>query len=184
MPPTQKAVNMELWKDIPGYEGIYEASNHGRIRTKANKTTSNSRFRIRHWKQRILKQKYSTRSSGKKDFRVSLWKNGKRHDYLTARLIALTWCDGFSDGMTVNHIDGNPENNNADNLEWVSLERNIRHGFDNGFFRKNMKPVTLMINGEMVSFASMSEASRALGRSHGYVSSAIKKGQITLEAMA
>lgn len=174
---------MELWKDIPGYEGIYEASNHGRIRSSANKTTSNSKFSVRCWKQRILKQKHTTRSTGKKDYRVSLWKDGKQHDHLVARLIALTWCDGYTDGMTVNHIDGNPENNHADNLEWVSRSDNIRHGYEHGLYRQNMKPVTLVINGKKASFASMAEASMAMGRNHGYVSNAIKNGLITLEAV-
>ena len=47
----------EIWKDIPDYEGIYQASNLGRIRTASNKTTHSVRHGIRHWEQRILKFK-------------------------------------------------------------------------------------------------------------------------------
>ena len=48
----------EIWKDVVGYENLYEVSNYGRIRTHENKTTSSARFKERHWKQRILKQKF------------------------------------------------------------------------------------------------------------------------------
>ena len=166
---------IEEWKAIPGYEGLYEVSNTGRIRTDANKVTSNARFPVRHWKQRIMKPKYLTRSTGKKDARICLWKSGKGKTFLVSRLVAMAWCGGYSDGMTVNHIDGNSENNNADNLEWVTLADNIRHGFDTGLFNNNCIPVTIEICGIQQNFPSMSAASRALGHKDGYISNAIKK---------
>lgn len=126
---------MEQWKMIPGYEGLYEASTHGQIRTAEGKTTSNARYPKRVWKQRVLKQKYAYRKSGHlKDARVCLWKDGKEKTFLVSRLVAMTWCDGYADGLTVNHKDGNPLNNNSDNLEWVSLAENIRHGFKTGLY--------------------------------------------------
>ena len=99
----------ENWKAIPGYEGLYEASTLGRIRTAEGKTTSSRRFFKRVWKQRILKGRA-----------VSLWKDGKEKDWLVARLVAMTWIDGYCEGMTVNHKDRNRFNNNIDNLEWLS----------------------------------------------------------------
>lgn len=165
---------MEQWKDIPGYEGLYEASNMGRIRTNANKVTSNARFPVRHWKQRVMKLKYQKRSNGKMDARVCLWKDGKEKTFLVARLIALAWCDGYCEGMTVDHIDGNPENNNASNLEWVSIGDNIRRGFENGLF-PTMRPVKVEINGEIRNYRSMSEASRALGYNSGYLSCKLRR---------
>lgn len=65
---------MEIWKDIPGYENLYEASNLGRVRTCEGKITSNARYPIRKWKSRIMKFKTSTNKYGRKDYRVSLWK--------------------------------------------------------------------------------------------------------------
>lgn len=47
----------ELWKDIPGYEGLYQASNLGRIRSAPGKTTSSARYKVRVWKVRIIKAK-------------------------------------------------------------------------------------------------------------------------------
>lgn len=165
---------MEQWRDIPGYEGLYEASNMGRIRTNANKVTSNARFPKRHWKQRIIKQKYQKRSNGKTDARVCLWKDGKEKTFLVARLVALAWCDGYSDGMTVDHVDGNPTNNNASNLEWVTLAENIRRGFDNGLY-PTMHQIAMEIDGKTFTFRSLSEASRALGYKSGYLSNRLKR---------
>ena len=119
--PHKRQKKMEEWKDIPGYEGLYQASNFGNIRTHADKVTSSARFKIRHWKQRIMKQKFQARPNGKKDARVCLWKEGKEKTFLVSRLVAMTWCDGYLPGLTVNHIDGNPKNNCADNLEWTTL---------------------------------------------------------------
>ena len=126
---------MEQWKMIPGYEGLYEASTYGQIRTAEGKTTSNARYPKRVWKQRILKLKYVHRKNGRlKDARVCLWKDGKEKTFLVSRLVAMTWCDGYADGLTVNHKDGNPLNNDCSNLEWISLAENIRHGFRTGLY--------------------------------------------------
>lgn len=165
-------MRMEKWLDIPGFEKLYQASNFGNIRTCEGKTTSNSRYPKRVWKQRILKQKYNTTRRGRKDARVGLWKDGKEHTFLVARLVALAWCDGYSEGTTVNHIDGNSLNNKASNLEWVTLKENIQKGFAKGLY-STAKPVTIVVNDRALSFNSMSAASRFLGKSNQYISGRI-----------
>ena len=125
---------MEEWKDIPGYEGLYQASTQGQIRTCEGKVTSNARYGKRVWKQRILKQKCCQNAKGRSDLRVELWKGNSHKTWLVSRLIAMTWCDGYRDGWTVNHINGNPMDNRAENLEWLSLGDNIRHGFAIGLY--------------------------------------------------
>lgn len=165
---------MEKWKQIPGYEGIYDASDMGRIRSTPGKTTRSALYNNRTWKTRVMKVKWEKRPCGKMDARVCLWKDGKEHTHLVARLVALAWCDGYSDGMTVNHIDGNPENNRADNLEWVKLSDNIRHAFDTGLCSSFQTPVCLVdTDGVTHKFRSLADASRFLGRSTGYVSNVI-----------
>ena len=164
---------MELWKDIPCYEGIYQASNTGRIRTCEGKTTTNARFPLRHWEQRILKQKYSKNKFGRSDARVNLWKDGIEKTWLVARLVGLTWCDGYEDGKTINHINGNSLDNRADNLEWTSLAENIRKGFEDGLYPQ--KRVRLYNADAQYEFISMSKAGQFLGRSKGYISDRVKK---------
>ena len=168
---------MEKWKDIPGYEGIYQASTLGNIRTCEGKTTFTERHGVRHWKQRVLKQKLTVNTKGRTDARIILWKGGREKTWLVARLIALTWCDGFQDGFTVNHINGNPLDNSAENLEWVSLRENIKKGFADGLYRKKQIPVMLVNEHMHFEFDSFADADRFLGHSEGYISNALKRNR-------
>lgn len=181
---TLDCPSKEIWKDIPGYEGIYQASTFGNIRTAEGKITSNKRYAVRRWKQRILKPKSPKSDGYRGDLRVSLWKDGASKDFLVARLVAMTWVKGYSDDMTVNHIDGNYLNNRIDNLEWVSLRDNIRKGFETGLFSKSQTKVRLIDeNHNYIDFASLSEASRYLSRNNGYISNRIKKSKLFAKAL-
>lgn len=166
----------EVWKPIPGYEGIYEASNLGRIRTANGKTTSNARYPVRVWQQRVLKPKVQTRSNGKKDQRVNLWKDGVESTQLVARLVAMSFLPMPFDKLTVNHINGNPMDNRVENLEWCTIQENIHHAFETGLQKKSERAVVLeSFDGHKLSFKSMAEASRYLGRNNGYVSGRIAR---------
>lgn len=175
---------MENWKPIPGYEGIYEASDCGRIRTAEGKTTSSALYPVRRWKQRVLKTKMLARKNGKhSDLRVNLWKDGKEKTYLVARLVAMAWCPGYAEGLTVNHKDGNPLNNVPENLEWISLKANIQHAFNTGI-ATNQRPIKLVApGGKIVPFRSLAEASRCLGRSHGYLSRQVSNNKGICDAI-
>lgn len=168
---------MEQWKDIPGYEGIYQVSTLGRIRTCEGKTTHTERHGIRHWKQRIIKQKICKNRYGRKDARVSLWKDGNEKTWLVSRLVGLAWCTGYYDGLTINHINGNPLDNRAKNLEWVTLSENIKKGYENGLFANCQHSIQLVCEEGTLVFASKAAASRFLGRNFGYVSNSLKIGR-------
>lgn len=168
---------MEVWKDIPQYEGLYQASSEGRIRTVEGKTTYTARHGERHWKSRIMKGRGDNYTTGK---RVGLWKDGTMKEYLVARLIAITFLGDPPDGYTVNHIDGNRLNNAVSNLEWLSLADNIRHGFATGLYAKSQKRVCLISGNEKLAFPSMREASRFLGRNEHYISDCHTKGRNAL----
>lgn len=169
---------IELWKDIPGYEGLYQASNEGRVRSAPGKTTYTDLRGIRHWKVRILKSRGCC-PAGK---RASLWKDGKCKDWLQARLVALTWVPGYRDGFTVNHINGNRSDNRACNLEWISLRDNIKHGYRTGLYRKIQMPIILkdLQTGALLPFPSQAEVCRYLGKSHSFIHTRIKKGNLLL----
>jgi hypothetical protein len=168
---------MEEWRDIPGYEGIYQASNKGNIRSKPGKVTSNKRFTQRVWKTRILKPKFQKRKDGRIDARVHLWKNGTNKTWLVSRLVGLAWCTGFSENLTINHINGNSLDNRADNLEWVSIAENIQKGFAAGLYAKTQKPVCLRTGQTSFCFNSMAEASRYLGWNSGYINNCLRKNR-------
>lgn len=169
---------MEQWKPIPKYEGIYDASNCGRIRSAVGKTTSNNRYPMRRWKSRIIKPRYSINRKGRRDARVCLWKDGEERYFLVARLVASAWLGEPKDGMTVNHINGDYNDNRPENLEWVSLADNIKHGFENGLFDSFQRRVSLTDNdGNATEYRSFSQASAALGRNSGYISTALSRGQ-------
>lgn len=167
----------ETWKDIPGYEGIYQASTYGRIRTADGKTTHSIRHGERHWGMRVLKPKGCAefRRCG---YRVSLWKDKRFKDYLVCRLVATTFLENLIDTkMTVNHKDGDRLNNHVGNLEWLTLSDNIRHGFLNNFFPQNQTKLTNVETGEVKTYRSMSEAGKHIGRSSGYISLCVKNGR-------
>ena len=105
----------EIWKPVPGYELQYEASSLGRIRSTRSKT--NTRCGL------ILKPKVSKR----KYLDVTLCNNGIKKSYRVHAVIAVAFLGPRPLGGTVNHKDGNKQNNTVDNLEWCSVKDNIRH---------------------------------------------------------
>lgn len=161
---------MEIWKDIPNYEG-YQVSNLGRIRTH-NKTTYTKLHGVRHWKDRILKQKYSPKD---KSYRVELWKDGKHKTILVHRIVAVTFLgESLDTKLTVNHKDGNRRNNNINNLEWLTIKENIQHAFANNLsYQQNCTLVNS--KGEKIYFLSLAKASLFLNRNKGYISLCLKK---------
>lgn len=165
MCPSDKSDDMITWKDIPHYEGIYEASTDGKVRTVNGKTTFTKHHGVRHWKQKELSQ--SWHSNG---YMVTLYKNGKPRKLLVARIVASTFLENLLDtNMTVNHKDGNRKNNSISNLEWLTRHDNIKHGFDTGLYPT--RSICIMSQyGEVKSFPSMSSASKFLGRDNRYVS--------------
>lgn len=168
----------EVWKPIPGYEGLYEASTLGRIRSAEGKTTSSARFPKRVWKQRILKPKTEIRKGNKNlsDERVNLWKDGKEKTFLVSRLVAMTFCSLPYERFTVNHINGDPSDNRPDNLEWVTLKENIRHGFNTGLYEGVKKPVYLFDEqSNKKRFDSMEDAGKYIGKDGKYISNVIAK---------
>lgn len=104
---------IEAWKPVVGYEGLYEVSDMGHVKSSLT--------------GRMLKQ--CNHSHGY--LQLSIRKNGKQKTYRTHTLV-LTAFVTKPDGHIVNHKDGNKKNNNLSNLEWVTYGGNLKHAMDSG----------------------------------------------------
>ncbi len=156
---------ISIWRDIPGWEGLYQASLLGHIRSMPKR----GRPAV------VLRERYARRDrSVQKDPRVNLSRKSKMTTYHVARLIAMTWCKGYAPGLQVNHIDGDPLNNRASNLEWVTAAENEAHAIRTGII--DSWPVCLMRAGECVAYRSMKAASTAIGRNKDYISKRLRRG--------
>ena len=124
-----------IWKDVVGYEGIYEVSNTGLVRTHENKITHSTLHGERKWKQRILKQKVSKDNN----HRVELYKDKKGKTWLVHRVVAFAFIPLVEGKEYINHIDGNRHNNHRLNLEWCNHTENNNHAFDTGLKKCNKR---------------------------------------------
>jgi hypothetical protein len=164
---------MEAWRDVVGYEDIYEVSDNGNIRTKADKITHTDRRGVRHWKQRVLYQKITSCGA----HRVDLWKDGSHKTLQVHRIVALAFLEKPYGKDFINHIDGNRHNNNLINLEWCTSTENNNHAFDNGLMTSARKVIlTNIISRESLEFRSMSKASLYLNKYHYFICELSKRG--------
>ena len=97
----------EIWADINGYDGRYQVSTWGRVRSVNG----------------ILKPYENEKGY----LKIGLMKDGKLHKHRVNRLVAETFIPNYANFPEVNHIDGNKQNNSFTNLEWVSSRQNREH---------------------------------------------------------
>jgi len=117
----------EIWKDIPEFEGMYQISNLGRVKSLA-RNMPQPHFPNRWFKEKIL---IAACGGYKKNYMiVNLKKNNKQHLMLVHRLIAEAFISNPENYETVNHINGNHKDNRIENLEWCSGLQNTRHYWD------------------------------------------------------
>ncbi len=113
----------EIWKDIEGYEGLYQVSNLGRTKSLKRKF--------------VKEEKILTYTKNKKGYlQVSLAKNGKTKTERVNRLVAKTFIPNPKNLPQVNHIDGNKLDNSIENLEWCDCKYNINEAWKIGLNKK------------------------------------------------
>ena len=110
----------EIWKDIKGYEGYYQVSNYGRVKSLDRYVNHNTRKSIFLRKGKILKP-YKNNTGY---LQVTLRINNKNNMFLLHRLIYQAFIDRLLPNLQIDHIDNNPLNNCIDNLQQVTNREN------------------------------------------------------------
>ncbi len=148
----------EIWKDVIGFEGSYQVSSLGNVKT------SLRRPRIK--KQSLNKYGYPV---------TMLYRNNKSKQYKIHRLMAIAFIPNPDRKLQVNHKDGNRSNNLLSNLEWVTHSENVRHGFLMGRKLYNSKPVNQYSKSlEFIrQFESRGKAASEIGTSTSLINSCI-----------
>lgn len=151
----------EIWLPVKGYEGLYEVSDLGRIRSVP----------------RVIDRRYMGKTDARQSYggrvliaypnshgylHVGLWSKNKRQARIVHRLVAEAFLSGPSE-RTVNHKNGIKTDNRAANLEWATYSENHLHAVNTGL-RKNCLPYTDPDTG--MTYPSLMQACRALKRSY------------------
>lgn len=113
----------EKWKPIPEYEGLYEVSNIGNVRSLIG-------WNGREYYTRVKMLKQTNSTTGYK--KVELTKKGVKKSIKTHRLVAMAFIENKEKKPFVNHIDGNRLNNKVENLEWCTQKENVQHAIRTG----------------------------------------------------
>ena len=112
---------MEVWKTVEGYEGYYEVSNLGNVRSLTRVVPHST------WGKMVRYGKEKKKMVNKDGYLVvKLSKDGTDKNIYVHTLVAKAFVDGYESGMEVNHIDANKQNNCASNLEWVTHNDNVQ----------------------------------------------------------
>lgn len=127
----------ETWRDIHGYEGWYQVSDAGHVRSLDRMVTQRSRWGIQ---TRIMPGRLIKPTDNGHGYKiVSLKKNGERKNGYIHRLVAEAFLERKPGFDEVNHIDADPSNNHVTNLEWINRQGNINCAVPHMCHQKNGK---------------------------------------------
>ena len=114
---TKGGNNMEIWKDIEGYEGLYQVSTFGNVRSL-------------NYRNRGFVKNLTPKRNNKGYLWVELVKNKRRKCFLIHRLVAMAFIDNPEGFEFINHKDEEPSNCDVSNLEWCSRSYNVRYSIE------------------------------------------------------
>ena len=175
----------EIWKDIKGYEGYYQISNFGKVKS-VERIVEHKPYNLTV-KESIRKLKLDTKGY----YYLMLSKNGIIKNTKVHQLVANAFIPNPLNKPCVNHIDGNKLNNNVNNLEWVTYKENSQHARRTGLFseesnkkslralaiyRENVKKPILKLKNDIVleTYSSIAEAARLNNLSPSNISATLR----------
>lgn len=160
---------MEIWKDIEGWEGYYQVSTEGRVRS-LPRTVASSRC-TSNLKGRILKP----RPDPKGYMKVALCRDGICYSRKVHRLVAQAFIPNPDNLATVNHKDEVKSNNRLENLEWLSNADNTAYGTRGDRIRQKLsQPIIGTKDGKDFYFSSISSAAKHFDGTSANIISALK----------
>lgn len=163
-----------IWKPIEGYEGLYEVSNKGDIKSlPRRKGLKNGCSYIT--KERILRPSMTTTGYWK----IELTKDMKKKSKKIHRLIAKAFIPKVEGKPQINHIDGNPLNNEISNLEWSTQQENVQHAIDIGLRKTKIIPKKMLEKLYLKEGKSMREIGEIFNVSHALIDARLNKYDIT-----
>lgn len=158
----------EVWKDVVGYEGLYQVSNLGRVKMLSRNVLANKS--VRTIKEHIITQHISQKGY----LYVCLWDNNKGKKVYVHKIVLSSFLRGKGIGEECNHLNENRTDNRLNNLEWCSHKYNINYGERTKKHSKSMKNhkslsvpvIQLSLNNEYIAeYPSLREAGRVMNRS-------------------
>lgn len=165
----------EIWKDIEGYEGYYQVSNYGNIKSLSRIIYSEKRSNYKT-KEKVLRQSNTTTGYKK----VELVKEGIKKSYKVHRLVATAFIPNPENKPEVNHIDGNKINNYIENLEWVTSSENSIHAYETGLNPKKIDLDEKEIIKEYNNGTSKEEIAKLFNVSNVVIARILKENNIKL----
>lgn len=160
----------EIWKDIHGYNGIYQVSNFGRIRSNGfefKQKVSNGIEVKRYALPKILSQSYTVEGY----LVVTLLKDRKAKQYKVHRIIADAFIPNPENKPVINHINGVKDDNRLENLEWVTVKENTQHAHSTGLCGRNGKSKFVARLNEDGSIAEVFESGLKAASCYGHYNS-------------
>jgi hypothetical protein len=150
------------WRDVEGYHGLYQVSNHGSVRRRG----------------KII----ATSMANSGYLFVSLYKNDVRKNMYVHRIVAMAFIDNKESFKYINHKDNSKLNNNADNLEWCTQAHNLWHSANHGRRALDRKKVVAKTIDNIVIgiYNSIKDAARELGLNSGVISACCHGKQKTI----
>ena len=153
---------MEEYKDIQGYEGIYQVSNLGNVKSLA-RTLQEPSGKERKTKEKVLKSSLDNKGYPK----LNLHLNNVRITRRVHRLVALALIPNPEGKEQVNHINGDKTDNSTSNLEWCTGSENMKHAYDTGLkipTRGERSKSAKLTNQDVLDIRASSESTVALAK--------------------